>query len=405
MKNLKVLILMVFSIFILVSCGGGDSKVKTIDFIISDDSLEGGAMAKAVERYNNSQDEIKINLIELPYDSVRAKVKTMVAGGKAPALMRTSNIDEFETVLADLSDTVNPADFTDKMEENLMDGKFLGVPLNLTVNGLIYNKTLFDKAGVKVPDSQDNIWTWDEFVQALNTVKEKNSLKYGMIMDFSQNRYQTMLYQFGGRIFDENGDIVVDQPDSIRTLDYFIKLHKDKVMPDDVWLGGEDASNLFKTGTIPAYYSGSWKINEYKNDIKDFEWGIAYMPKEKNRSSIAGGNFLVAFTKSPDLEEAKKFIKWFYQDENYKQYCEDGAYISGKLSVHPSYAYGQEFFDILDNEIVNTPELSPNDKKMIKKYKAAGNMMRDYIVYAIQGERTPVQAMTELKEKWSELKK
>ena len=62
MKNLKVLILMVFSIFILVSCGGGDSKVKTIDFIISDDSLEGGAMAKAVERYNNSQDEIKINL-------------------------------------------------------------------------------------------------------------------------------------------------------------------------------------------------------------------------------------------------------------------------------------------------------------------------------------------------------
>ena len=143
MKNLKVLILMVFSIFILVSCGGGDSKVKTIDFIISDDSLEGGAMAKAVERYNNSQDEIKINLIELPYDSVRAKVKTMVAGGKAPALMRTSNIDEFETVLADLSDTVNPADFTDKMEENLMDGKFLGVPLNLTVNGLIYNKTLF----------------------------------------------------------------------------------------------------------------------------------------------------------------------------------------------------------------------------------------------------------------------
>ena len=54
---------------------------------------------------------------------------------------------------------------------------------------------------------------------------------------------------------------------------------------------------------------------------------------------------------------------------------------------------------------MNTPELSANDKKMKKKYKAAGNMMRYYIVYAIQGERTPVQAMTELKEKWSELKK
>ena len=80
MKRLKIFMLMIVSIFILVSCGGGGSKVKTIDFVISDDSLEGGAMAKAVERYNNSQDEIKINLIELPYDSVRAKVKTMVAG-------------------------------------------------------------------------------------------------------------------------------------------------------------------------------------------------------------------------------------------------------------------------------------------------------------------------------------
>ena len=53
MKNLKVLILMVFSIFILVSCGGGDSKVKTIDFIIPDASIEGEAMAKAEERYKN----------------------------------------------------------------------------------------------------------------------------------------------------------------------------------------------------------------------------------------------------------------------------------------------------------------------------------------------------------------
>lgn len=54
-------------------------------------------MAKAVERYNNSQDEIKINLIELPYDSVRAS-KDNGSRRKVPALMRTSNIDEFETV-------------------------------------------------------------------------------------------------------------------------------------------------------------------------------------------------------------------------------------------------------------------------------------------------------------------
>ena len=54
-----------------------------------------------------------------------------------------------------------------------MDNKLVAAPMDVTANGLIYNKTLFDKAGVKVPTSPDEVWTWDEYIAALKQVMDK----------------------------------------------------------------------------------------------------------------------------------------------------------------------------------------------------------------------------------------
>jgi multiple sugar transport system substrate-binding protein len=43
------------------------------------------------------------------------------------------------------------------------DGKIYGVPKDKDTVGLIYNKGMFDAAGISYPD---NKWTWDDLVEA-----------------------------------------------------------------------------------------------------------------------------------------------------------------------------------------------------------------------------------------------
>lgn len=45
--------------------------------------------------------------------------------------------------------------------------------------GLVYNKDIFDEAGVSYPD---DTWTQDDLVEASETIHEKTG-KYGMMAD------------------------------------------------------------------------------------------------------------------------------------------------------------------------------------------------------------------------------
>ena len=96
----------------------------------------------------------------------------------------------------DLGEYVSDKDaFQNSFGEGLkfvFDGKILAAPMDVTANGLIYNKTAFEKAGVAVPQSEDEIWTWDEWKEAMKTVMEKATVS----MDWSMTNLHSVLQRF-----------------------------------------------------------------------------------------------------------------------------------------------------------------------------------------------------------------
>ena len=50
--------------------------------------------------------------------------------------------------------------------------------MDVTANGIIYNKTAFEQAGVEVPQSEEDIWTWEEYEEALKKVIEGSAVSY-----------------------------------------------------------------------------------------------------------------------------------------------------------------------------------------------------------------------------------
>lgn len=421
-----------FLLFALAACGGGNASPDggnasegesgsgnaaepsgtekvTLDFVWFTDGVEGEVMQGIISDYEQENPGIDINLVEVAYKDLDTKLKTMIAGGKPPALSRVTNTGNYVNQALDLSSYVGDVEaFKSQFIQSIqpyywIDDKLIAVPMDVTANGLIYNKTLFEKAGVEVPQSPDEIWTWDEFSESLKTVMEKGGAKYGLVWDFTPHRWSTMLYQFGGSIFNEDAtEAAINSQQGVNALEYFVKLHEEGIMPKSVWLGGENPNNLFRSGTVAAHLSGNWMMSNYR-DIENFEWGVAYMPIGERRSSVPGGKYVMAFQGTGVEDEAAAFIQYLTSQEVNAKYTSESLFISPRIdNAELDYEYGKEAFAVFANELENTPPEAGRDWSQQEIIPKVANEIKDQISKAVSGDVSAQEALDAAAQKINE---
>lgn len=379
MKTVSVAMSFVLLTLAVTACGKQEAgketkespkKIANLDFVWFSDGNEGEIMKGIIKDYETSHPNIKINMIEVPYKDLGTKLKTMIAGGQPPALARisTTELGGFANSAVDLSESNGGLDsFTGQFVDSLkpfyvIKDKAVAAPMDVTANGLIYNRTLFDKAGIQVPSSPDKVWTWEEFTAALKQVMDKGGAKYGLVWDYTPQRWSTLLYQFGGSLMNAEGTkATINNEAGIQAVEYFKKLHTDGIAPNSVWFGGENPNNLFRTGTVAAHLAGNWMISNYK-DITNFQWGVTYMPKAKQRSSVPGGKFAMAFKKSGVEKEAVEFVNYITTKEVNAKYTREALFLSPrKDNAKLDYAFGKELMEVFTNELNNTAPAAAED--------------------------------------------
>lgn len=419
-KNSKTIVLLILTLvlsIIVTACGSNEKsndgnsetakKNVKLDFVWFSDGVEGEVMKELIADYEAANSHVDIELIEVAYSDLSTKLKTMISGGKPPALARisTTEIGAFSAQAVDLADHLGDADaFTSQFIDSIkpyyvVDNKVIASPMDVTANGLMYNKTLFAQAGVSVPQSSDDIWTWDEFSEALTTVMNNSDAQYGLVWDFTPHRWSTLLYQFGGSMINSDGSAAtINNEAGVKAVDYFKKLHDDGVIPYSVWLGGENPNNLFRTGKVAAHFSGNWMVSNYK-DITDFEWGVTYMPIGTNRSSVPGGKFVMAFQKSGVEEEAANFIAYLSSKEVNSKYNEKSLFMSPrKDSADLNYEYGKEMFALFADELNNTIPAAAEDWSKQEIVPKFSNDLKDGIVDVIANGITSQEMLDNIAE-------
>ncbi|MDF2789118.1 MAG: extracellular solute-binding protein [Neobacillus sp.] len=405
MKKFKIGLLLLLSLMLVVvtACGkseetakNGSKKDVKLQFFVSGDNVEGGALATMAKKYTE-ETGVEIEVVDVPYSDMATRITNMVQAGNPPALARTSGFNPiWKDSLGDLGSTLKDKGVREDLAIKDEDGKVKAIPIDLTAVGLFINKDLFDKAGVKYPQTEDDIWTWDEFVAALETVLDKTDAKYGLVMDQSDHRLSTMLYQFGSKGFYEENGKYTTNPETKKALEYFFKLNDNKIMPKAVWSAGEDPSSMFKSGQVAAYYSGVWQIKDFEKNIKNFEWASVYMPYEKVRATNLGGNYIVKFEGSGVEEEAQKFIDWLYTKENYQEAASLGGYLPVVDGAEVDYGVGEagtKAYEIYQNEMASSDPIAAKlkaerDVLQLTSEKTPGSAIKDNIVKALNGEQS-----------------
>ena len=127
------------------------------------------ATLKAIKLFEERNPDIKIKAEYMGFQGYVERLTTQIGGGAEPDVMQVNWawIDMFSRKgdglydLAKVKQFLNLDEFTqDMIDSGMSNGVLNGLPVSMTTRFFIWNKTMWDKAGAKIPE------TWDDYVAA-----------------------------------------------------------------------------------------------------------------------------------------------------------------------------------------------------------------------------------------------
>ena len=177
-----------------------------------------------------------------------------------------------------------------------VDGKVIGIPALVDNLGLIYNKKVFDAAGVAYPT---NDWSWDDFRAAAKKLTNPDKKIFGTGWSVSGGEDTTwhlwpLLWQRGGKILSDDGKSAkFNSDEGVASLEFLRAMAvDDKSMYLDQT--DEKYGPLFFDGRIAMIISGPWNLYDLKD--RKVSYGVTQMPGYNgDHQTISGPDIWVAF--------------------------------------------------------------------------------------------------------------
>ena len=170
------------------------------------------ATLKALDLFMEKHPDIKVTAEYQGFDGYHDKLMTQISSGTEPDVYQLDNNVYFASLaandkLGDLTPYIgNQLKLDDYPESALTwaqyNGVQYGVPSGLNGPLFIWNKQIFDEAGVEYPT---NDWSWDDFEKACQEIYDKTG-KYGM-KEPSYFLTMTMVRQAGQWFATEEGGL------------------------------------------------------------------------------------------------------------------------------------------------------------------------------------------------------
>lgn len=211
---------------------------------------------------------------------------------------------------------LNPDDFfLDPMKAmrypNVETGDLYAIPFAFVLTGLYYNKTLFDYAGLPYPGDDFTYDDLREYGKRLTRDTNGDGVadQWGF---FSTRNYQLLdpvIHAFGGRILDDNYNVVVTEPGAVAGARYLVDLiHKDGIAPHPSL--GLNQTQLFQQGKLAMSVGQISDISNYRS-ISNLDWDVAMMPIGPAGRAVRlwPDSFAISST-SKHPEAAWEFIKF-----------------------------------------------------------------------------------------------
>jgi len=277
---------------------------------------------------------IKVNFSDMPYPTLQEKQLTAVTQGSAAydivhvdcVWMGQYAGQGWLSAVEDLKAQTDPAvldidDFVPRLlsELSMWDGKLYGLPFDTSVMMFYYRTDLFEKHGLKVPT------TWDEVLEAATkiTEAEKGNDVYGLTLMAKRSvqlgcTYGALLGAYGGYYYDDKYKATINSEAAIQALEMLVKLVA-QCNPGALAQDYDEGDATFANGNAAMFIQWNDSIPRY-NDLEKSKiagkWAAADMPGVKQSdgtiksSPTIGGWNTGILADSKNKEAAWEFLLW-----------------------------------------------------------------------------------------------
>ncbi len=301
------------------SRGEGEGPVEdptedvTVTFQVTDAAM-GATMDKFVKDFEEQHPTITVELQKAPTDTASQKLTVQLAGGTPPdvAYVNASDTADFASrgALVNLddyiarSDIVKPDDYVEAFQTFVTyEDSMYGLPFNGESTGLFYRTDMFEAAGIDGPPA-----TWEEFEQTAAALTDPAQNQYGTIIFAPEAAYYwyPWLYQAGGDLLDEDGNILFTSDEARTAAEYYVGL-AEYSPPDYLNSNSYDARTAFIEGQVGMYVNGAWFAGVLQSEAPqiDGKWATAPLPSGPAgcKTTIAGDALImVANNENSDAE-------------------------------------------------------------------------------------------------------
>ena len=282
----------------------------------------------------NASHENQIEITVIPASEYMTKVGASVGAGAPPDLMAVDLIyvPQFAAAnqLTDITDLAKGLSYFDKLSPSHVrlatyDGKIFGLPFNAEGSYLIYNKGLFEQAGL---DPENPPKTWGEIADAAAKIRALGEDIYGFYFSgacagCNAFTFAPLIWANGGDVLSEDGtEATLTDPSVAGALALYSQMWADGLIPPGAQADtGTDFANAFTTGKIGMAGTGAFAINNIKTNFPEIDFGATFLPgQEGGASSFAGGDSIAIPAGSKYPQEAFEFIQWATSEEVQLEY-------------------------------------------------------------------------------------
>jgi multiple sugar transport system substrate-binding protein len=333
----------------------GSAAEESIELTFSTwgNATEIAGFNRMIEEFEAMNPGVTITLLERPAQGYRDQTVTELAASTAPDVIRGGFLGDF----AFYASSGAVIDLSPYLEEGFEDdffeaawtivnynGRPHGIPLVTDTHALFYNTDYIEQAGIEVPQSMDECWSWQEFNEMSRLAMENSDADYGHAALWNAKRWMLFLYGNGGQVLtDDLSAAAIDSEATIETINWMKTWYDEGLSPGSTSMKpSEQADQLFINGAIAFFISGSWHMPALRDQMVSHGWDVTYLPcTENGQDADLGGNGLMVTKDSDHPEMAAEFIKFMTNTENMRRFAADAFFNPVRVSSLEGLEYAQ----------------------------------------------------------------
>lgn len=315
-------------------CPNIKSSTNLSLWIASEEEIERNCWRELVKDFNQSNTDCKIDLRFITYGpqmAVRDVLYRAFASGMAPDILSIDGPDvpywAYINAIRPLDDYISH-DFKSKfiptvIRQGTYKGRLYHLGYSESTMCIIYDKEIFANLSIQPPEHIDNAWTWKQFTDVCQVIKEETDLiPLAMNSGKGISTFRGEWCTYSGMVFLWQNNASPFNTSATKTSGY---LNSDLSIEAMTWLGKlyhkykythtQTIQNAFPNKAAMSLVVQASLLDLYSH-YPSLNLGVIPLPYNRKAASPHGGWGLTITSQSKNPDKAWKFIEYVFTLEN-----------------------------------------------------------------------------------------